>query len=298
MTTARSRARRCSSRGFAEAARAAFGMARWRALCENRAMRAVRMLMLGLVVAATAACGEVTELEDDGGTLGEIDASGRLDAAADADASVSEDSGSGAQCPTDPCDLHEQCGCGEAEACDLEFLEDGELSGELTCRSVATPPGDETSTCDGLEDCAAGYQCLDGRCRRYCEGDDDCGGPGGRCHVQREGSDREDDRLCSTSCDPVFGADDESCPEGYGCFLSIVDDEGATDCAEPGDVGEGGTCSAEEPCAEGLACVSGAEEPSCRRICRVDEGQCPAGDECVSVQIFVDDVEYGVCASP
>ncbi len=215
----------------------------------------------------------------------------------------------GGGCPTSPCDLHEQCGCPQDSACDLEFLdfEENELSGELGCRGILIP-GDGRSRCSSPSDCAAGYQCHEGQCRRYCRDDSVCGGRGGECLLRRAGSERTDDAMCTKSCDPDFEADhSEHCPNTFSCYLFVVgsdeDRRGVTDCRPTGPVAVDEDCS-EDRCGEGLACIrftdaDGNESRRCQRRCRVDDQTCPGGDACqgFSDPTRVGNVEYGFCRS-
>lgn len=213
------------------------------------------------------------------------------------------------ECPSgdDPCHLHEQCGCPEDDACDIEFtdFDDNEFSDQLTCRGVAIP-GDELSACDGAEECGPGFQCISGHCRAYCEDDGDCGGPGGECALTRAGSERSDDSLCTKSCEPDFEADHgEACPPGFSCYIrffgSDEDPRILTDCMSTGDAGLDEDCS-DTRCGEGLTCISFGDDSSrCRFRCHEDQ-TCENGEPC---ELFsdddgdggtvVEDREYGFC---
>jgi hypothetical protein len=226
----------------------------------------------------------------------------------DAD-TAAPDAGGGEACPTQPCDLHAQCGCSEGDACDLEFLdfEQNQFSDQLACRGVLTP-GTERSACSSPSGCAAGYQCIGGQCRRYCESDAVCGGPGGACVFTRAGSERSDDRLCSKSCAPDFEADHRAaCPSNFSCYVRFVgaddDRRGVTDCLPTGPVGVDGDC-ASESCGEGLVCITftdgdGNQSSRCQRRCRVDDQTCHDGSACegFGTPTLVGAIEYGFCRS-
>jgi hypothetical protein len=212
-------------------------------------------------------------------------------------------------CPTQPCDLHEQCGCPSGEACDLEFLnfDDNEFSDQLACRAIATP-GNLLSTCASHTRCAAGYQCIGGQCRRYCQSNDVCGGPGGQCALTRAGSQRTDDLLCTKSCQPDFQADHEaSCPKDYSCYIRFVGPEdnrrAVTDCLPTGPVNLNGDCS-NDRCGEGLTCITftagdGSQSQRCQRRCRVADQTCPDGSACEGFDppTLMEGTEYGICRS-
>jgi hypothetical protein len=213
----------------------------------------------------------------------------------------------GGSCPTQPCDLHEQCGCGAVEACDLDFtnFDENEFSDQLACRPIDTP-GNELSTCSSASRCGAGYQCIGGQCRRYCQNSDVCGGPGGRCVLTRLGSERTDDGLCTKSCLPDYESDTtEGCPKDYSCYIRLIgsDDDrfGVTDCLPTGPVGVGGDCS-NEGCGEGLLCVvftdaEGNQSRRCQHRCRVGDQECPGDAECEGFDppTTMEGTEYGFC---
>ncbi len=208
---------------------------------------------------------------------------------------------------SDPCDLHEQTGCPDPDACDIEFVdfEEGQFTDQLACRGVAIP-GREQSTCNGAEECAAGYQCISGHCRAYCQDDDDCPGDGGACTLTRSGSERNDDLLCTKDCAPDFDSEHENCPGGYSCYIRFVgpddDRRAVTDCFETGPAGLGDDCE-DRRCGAGLTCQGFVDgdgnvvRRSCVDRCRVDDQTCPSGDACrgFSTPTLVGNTEYGVC---
>ena len=270
----------------------------------NRRLTLTASLM-ALAFAVACASGSPPGDQVDGGGLGERDDT-IIDAGADAGAGTDGGSAGG-----DECDLHEQTGCAEQDACDLEFtnFEDNEFTDQLACRGILVP-GQELSRCSSPSGCDAGYQCVGGQCRRYCQDDTVCGGPGGQCAFDgRADSKRDDDRLCSKSCEPDFQADhSESCPGTFSCYIRFVgsddDRRAVTDCRPTGPIAVNDDCS-EDRCGEGLVCTtfrnSEGEITSerCQRRCRVDDQTCPDGNPCegFSTPTLVDGIEYGICRS-
>ena len=257
--------------------------------------------------ALAASCATGTSDSDTGG-LDSVDGStlpisdAAIAGADAADASVDS------QCPTQPCDLHEQCGCEGLDACDLEFtdFQESEVSGELTCRSVTTA-GNELSTCSSPTACAAGFQCVSGQCRRYCQSNEICGGPGGECVLRRSSSDRDDDRLCSKSCrlehPDVAPEGQEGCPRGFGCFVRDIgsgdDVRHVTDCRpENASNGFNAQCENRSDCRAGFVCIRFTSGDNVDRRCRHQcaEGQtCPNGEPCRAFDIEIDGTRYGYC---
>jgi hypothetical protein len=286
--------------------------------------RFVAVTLLALSVAACASAkggGDGGGIADDGGGIVLTDAAATVDAPPtplEVDAAPSVDAST---CPTQPCDMFEQCGCTGGTVCDLDtsMLD----TGGTECRSVITA-GTETSTCGSATACAGGYACIGGRCRRWCDEEDDCPGEGGRCVIQIVHDSPPVDVpgavVCSASCNPVAAADN-GCPATWGCHVYSYDpDDPAnpdgdelyiTDCdsAPASGGGTGTTCTGSDDCAAGLDCISytpaggGSPVTQCRPSCICPGGTCASGTcpggagSCLSFDpaITLDGVTYGTC---
>lgn len=209
-------------------------------------------------------------------------------------------------CPKSPCALVEQCGCTSPQVCDLDSAQFP--SGGTECRDVLTP-GTEDDTCASVFDCAAGYVCVGDSCRKYCNEDTDCSGPGGICLVQLQyggGNDIPGAVVCTVDCQPnlVTG---NSCPAGYGCHLYYYDPDGVadngdevniTDCDPPPASGGAlnASCTTNDQCNPGLDCITVNGTPQCKYTCTLPGGTCPSGTcQGFTDPAIVGGVEYGVC---
>ncbi len=211
----------------------------------------------------------------------------------------------GSTCPTTPCDLHAQCGCGAGQACDIDF---SDLDG-TACRGVATA-GDENDTCTAINQCAVGHVCLgDGTnssCAEYCDADADCNAPRGQCVIQLNNASSQPIPgavVCSSNCNPATTAN-PLCPTGWTCDLFSATfggtDHDIVDCRVTGARQLDQTCSATMACAAGLTCTNTGTSSICLKVCTR-----PAGTECATVSgstctsfnptFVVGGSEYGVC---
>jgi hypothetical protein len=235
------------------------------------------------------------------GAPGAIDAAvidgqglGGIDASTPADAST---------CPTSPCDLVQQCGCGPTQACDIDG---SDLIG-TACRGV-TVAGDENDTCTAASQCGAGYVCVGDAagesCKAYCASTTDCASPRGQCVIQltnQTGAPIDGAVVCSSNCDPA-NASNPLCPSGWSCdiftatFQSV--DHDIADCRVVGTMTQGQACSATSACQAGLTCVNNGTSDVCGKICRRPAGtECTGGTTCYGFQtpFVVGTQEYGVC---
>ncbi|MBI4511552.1 MAG: hypothetical protein HY698_18100 [Deltaproteobacteria bacterium] len=229
------------------------------------------------------------------------DASLPVDARTTVDAgpvdSGSPDSSSGT-CNS-PCELVSQCGCPADQACDLDNSQ--LATGGRTCRVIITP-GTETSTCNGISQCAAGYTCVSGVCRKYCADDTRCTGPGGVCTQLTYDSTNPKPipggKVCSANCDPLTGT---GCPNGWGCNVYQDDnDRFFTECRPAGSSGQDAACLDNEDCQAGFTCVNiDILTRACLRNCNAITGAgCNASDPvCYSfvTPVKVGNTTYGVC---
>jgi hypothetical protein len=172
-------------------------------------------------------------------------------------------------------------------------------SGELapTC-SEAFREGTDGASCAGGDECAPGFDCVDGDsggvCRRYC-----CVGT---CngHVAQNGGNTFCDlqRLTDTSqrapvCMPI-----KSCVllEPGGCSdtetCAVVTQGGETGCVAIGPRQVGQTCD-EAQCAAGLTCLGQPGNRKCYELCKVGTA-CKSSGTCMTSSTFADP-QFGVC---
>lgn len=226
-------------------------------------------------------------------------------------------------CPSDPCDLLQQCGCGATQVCDLG--EDLANAG-TACRDVTTP-GMSASNCSTDTECARGYSCFyssgEGQCRKYCNDSstaNDCG-DGGHCRIKisynSDGDTIPGVTVCTKKCKPE-ATEGNSCPSSpqFGCRLGFANPDGVadnddefwyTDCSPAPATGGGhnATCDFSSDCASGFICTAG-DPGSCRRTCIVSidgepaPNECPSNRDCVAFSNTptIGGIEYGQCVDP
>lgn len=219
-------------------------------------------------------------------------------------------------CPTQPCDLHQQCGCTSPLVCDLDFTD---LVG-TQCRAV-NQAGTETSRCVGgtppaaqSSYCSGGYVCVgsapSARCEKYCDMSSDCQQPRGQCVIQLVNGtmDIPGATTCSSNCNPVNSAAG-GCPAGDKCGFFTVNnaltggtDRDIVDCTTPGAGAHGATCTTDATCASDTLCTTVSAQTRCRRVCNRTTGgsECAAiaGTSCIGFNpaLTIGGTEYGVCA--
>lgn len=213
-------------------------------------------------------------------------------------------------CATQPCSILPQCGCGGGKACDLDTSDNNGTA----CRSV-TMPGTETSTCNSLSQCAAGYICLGGggasSCKKYCTSDTDCGTPRGACVIDITSGGTPVMGIpsaCSSNCEPT-ATNSPECPSTYKCGLFTASHMGnnirIADCSPAGTGTQGSSCASgangdDKLCAKGYLCSTTTSDTAfkCRRICQKAASNCGAAT-CISFNpiftIGTPPVEYGIC---
>jgi hypothetical protein len=209
-------------------------------------------------------------------------------------------------CPTQPCDLHQQCGCTSPLVCDIDFTD---LVG-TQCRAV-NAAGTETSTCGSFSECAGGYVCVGnpGTCERYCDMDSDCGQPRGQCVIQLVNGTMPivGATTCSSNCNPVNSAAG-ACPAGMKCGFFTVNnaltgntDRDIVDCTTPGAGTHGAACTTDAQCASDHLCSTYNAVTACRRVCNITTGgnECAqqAGTTCLGFNpaLVVGGATYGIC---
>lgn len=252
----------------------------------------------GTTDASDDAAAEKEASSTDAGS-GDADAA-RFDASDASDAALAD----GGTCPTQPCDLHEQCGCSGGDVCDLNYAT---FSG-TSCRAVTTA-GTENSPCSAPTACAGGYGCINGTCKRYCTAHTDCTQPRGQCVSAVFDSGVV---SCSPNCDPLDTAGGgcaatKKCVLAYAASPPLPGDTPRyfVDCNAAGSGTQGAACaSAGQPddalCAAGYFCaqITAGDTGHCRRICQVGKSTgCPSSTSCSSfaAPAVVAGVEYGLC---
>lgn len=204
-----------------------------------------------------------------------------------------------AACAPGVCNYQTQEGCSEDAACRPQFNAiDPEVQPgcEPASAGAATAGGD----CQAQSDCARGYYCAEGACRKLC-----CGGDWTGCAVgesclrslQVKAGGQivpAGVELCFPvgTCDPL---DPRSCADEPGRECKIVDPTGAVACAPQSSARLGDACAPPDVCQQGLACVGGRCIKLCayaacgEPACAPEEGTCvhfardPAGvGECTA----------------
>jgi hypothetical protein len=259
-------------------------------------------LALALALALAACARSEYQSPDAADDDDPIDA--RVDARIDAPSS---------QCSRQPCSILPQCGCEATSAtpvCDLDF--DNLPVGATECRADNFH-GTEATVCSRATTCAAEHVCL-GRCRRYCDDDDDCPGAGGLCIVRITTGNPPvyvpDVTTCTTDCAPTQ-VPSAACPPSWGCHIA-VEAGGAqrffTDCepAPPTGGNAGDVCVDNGDCRPGLDCITfNMTSKQCRPSCICPggvcgNGTCPPGTgtcRALSPNAVIGPVTYGSCHS-
>jgi hypothetical protein len=188
-----------------------------------------------------------------------------------------------ALCPTGACNYQSGLGCGAGSACRPQF----------TAASPSVSPGCEPAgsgvvggACTAQSQCAAGYYCAEGSCRKQCcAGDWSACDAGESCIRQVDvhaGNQIVDSGLALcfpvNDCEPL---DTSPCKSAPNRECKIVDPTGAVACAPLSSAHEGDDCGPTAACAAGLSCVLDACRKLCRAVaaggepaCTPDEGTC------------------------
>jgi hypothetical protein len=257
-------------------------------------MRRPWLMFVLVAMSACATAGPATPSDSNADTP----PMGKQDAAIDAN-----------NCAQQPCTILPACGCGGANACDIDSTD---LMG-TACRAI-NMPGTETSTCTSPSQCNAGYVCLGGSggaaCKKYCSTTADCGSPRGQCVIHPSSNNMAITGIpavCSSNCDPTATTVPE-CPSTWKCVLATTTDNNATvniaDCAPAGAGGQGAACvtggNADDTlCNKGYACSTTTTDtaPKCRHIClKTTTNTCTTGTCSSFTPAFkINNVEYGIC---
>ena len=197
------------------------------------------------------------------------------------------------------CQLVPQSGC-PGQACDLD-LTHLTLAGTV-CRPVTTA-GIELSACTGMNDCAAGYLCLNSECVRYCQTDANCVAPGGLCvtTLYADGTTPIPGvTLCSQNCDLLTTT---GCRSGQGCGVYSTADglRRYTSCHAASTGTQGATCTNDLDCAPGFGCINfttnGTTTVQCMQLCQPTVTVCPGSTSCVAFNppVTLGATSYGIC---
>lgn len=200
-----------------------------------------------------------------------------------------------ARCPAGACNYQSGTGCSSELACRPQFT-----ASSPDVAPGCEPAGDRRTgeACTEQSECAPGYYCAEGACRKQC-----CAGDWSACdsnescirQVQVHAGEQVVDSglaLCFpvNDCDPL---DPGPCPTRPGTECKIVDARGAVACSPLSKAREGDACAPPTVCAAGLTCVL----ERCRKLCRAVVGEttgCSASDG-ACVHFPRDPVGVGEC---
>jgi hypothetical protein len=229
----------------------------------------------GPSAAGDAGCTDQHTVEDGGGVV------------------ESPDSGVSA-CPSGVCNYQAQTGCAADKACRPQF---SASSPDVSPGCEAAGSGKSGASCTASSDCAIGFFCAEGACRKQCCGSDWSACDAGESCIRqlqvKAGGKIIDSgmELCFpvNNCDP-FGIEPCSDPT---LECKIVDPTGAVACLPKGSAGLGDACDTAHACVAGTYCV----HDHCRALCNADVcGQpvCAAGQG-TCIHFNRDPVGVGEC---
>ena len=176
------------------------------------------------------------------------------------------------------------------------IVRDGEVIAP-SCRLAAD--GGDGATCEIGEDCAPGFDCVTGDkgkvCRHYCcsgtcKGNQS-NGSATFCDVQALVDVNQKAPVCMPlkRCKTLLGTTE--CSANETC--AVVTEAGDTGCVAIGDKRVGESCD-EAHCAANLTCFGQPGARKCFKLCKVNAGECPAPQACVTSAAFKN-AEFGVC---
>lgn len=180
-------------------------------------------------------------------------------------------------CPDGACNYQTQEGCPQDQACRPQFSAE---STDVAPGCEAAGSGVTGDACTAWTDCARGYLCAEGFCRKQCCGADWSACDEGESCI-RQMQVRAGGVVTDTGvhlCFPVGTChvlDRESCADEPGRECKLVDPRGSEACSPISQAQLGDPCGAPAVCAQGLSCVDGR----CRRLCSTlecGEPSCPA----------------------
>lgn len=200
-----------------------------------------------------------------------------------------------AACPSGSCNYQSQAGCASGLACRPQF---SATSPDVAPGCEPAGSGESGDPCLRSSDCAVGFACAGGSCRKQCCGGDWSACPEGeRCYrafdvVAAKMTVDSGMLVCFkvNDCDPL---DPSPCPGSTDRECKIIDPTGAVACVPLSSAHEGDACGSGQACAAGLYCVAG----TCRKLCRAEACGEPActSDEGSCVHFNRDPVGVGEC---
>lgn len=195
------------------------------------------------------------------------------------------------------CDTFPQCGCPNGQACDV--IQFG--SGITQCVQAGNVP--PYNACNGsTTKCQAGYACIGGACKSFCETVTGCSATGGDCLqvTNIDSTPVPQMKICSKKC--LLENPSADCGPTLSCWLTDPV-AGKTDCTTGGTGIGAVNCTDNTTCAPAHVCLKnvGRTVGQCWKWCRVGVTvDCPVGKACTAWeppdQVFVGTTQYGVCA--
>ena len=166
----------------------------------------------------------------------------------------------GASCNPYPACNSDGCGC--EEICTVVEKEEGIT--RVQCHAKGTAGLSESCDHNQGPFCSQGT-CVDGSCRSFCVGPEDCGGSAACTTMQGVPGNVTVCGPTMEDCDPL---DPEGiCSAGTACYWQ----NSGTDCLEVKQAGQqGNACSCPNCCSPGLACVVHEEQEICAAVCSVE----------------------------
>ena len=199
------------------------------------------------------------------------------------------------ECPAGECNYQLGTGCTAGSGCRPQFTA---TSSDVHPGCEAAGSGVTGSTCKAQADCAAGYYCAEGSCRKQCcAGDWTACDPGESCI--RQVSVHAGDSIVDSGLNLCFPVNDCDPLQPGPCNgvatreCKIVDPTGAVACEPLSTAREGDACAPPAVCAAGLTCVL----QECRKLCRAVVGGLPAcsAAEGICVHFNRDPKDVGEC---
>ncbi|MBX3226144.1 MAG: hypothetical protein KIT84_28775 [Labilithrix sp.] len=196
-----------------------------------------------------------------------------------------------------------------AQACRIVKNVSAQSSAATACTPAsADVKGVDGVACKSANDCAPGFDCVDGEsgavCRRYCcghtcEGVDSQNGGPTFCDVQPvvrpTPAPTPEEQVKAPVCMPIKACtllEPGGCGRKESC--AVVTPKGDTGCVSTDTQQAGESCEAKH-CAEGLTCLGSPGDRTCYKLCRMTDGAaCGPTQKCTTGATFKG-TNYGVC---
>lgn len=187
----------------------------------------------------------------------------------------------------------------DAPAVGLAACSDGQTCTATAQGSVCSSnvgSGSQGEACDEPSDCAAGFTCEAGQCKRWCSISDPRCDSGMQCESSANtGPATEGLGVCTGGCEASIPQGDECLTApNCGCFggeTCRVMGDGSRACSPAGSTAAQASCDNNSQCADGLACMAGL----CRPYCDPLAPECSDSSLCVEVQYDGESVGIGAC---